>query len=421
MPRRIPSYRHHKARDYAVVTINGKDHYLGKYDSNESRENYHRLIAEHLADCSDPPLVVPPETPLSITELIARYWRFVKSYYVKNGRPTSEQATIKHALRFLRRLYGTIPATEFSPKKLKAVREAMIAHDITRKCKQLDPETGKVIWITKLVRHGLARRFINKQVSRIRRLFGWAVEEELLPVEVHMALLRLGGLKKGKTAAREKNRVKPVSLEHVDAILPHVPEAIRAMIQVQRLTGCRPQDVVLMHAAAIDRSGAIWEYRPDQYKTEHHNDDGDPDMHRVVYLGPRAQLTLTPFIEKCGGGYLFSPIQSEKMRNAKRREERKSPMTPSQAARSPKGRSRSPLRDRYDVDSYRRAIRRACEKASIPIWHPNQLRHQRLTEIRKAFGLEASRVCGGHREIGVTQIYAEQDRELALKVMAKMG
>jgi hypothetical protein len=49
MPQRIPTYRHHKARDYAVVSINGKDHYLGKYDSDESKEKYHRLIAEHLA------------------------------------------------------------------------------------------------------------------------------------------------------------------------------------------------------------------------------------------------------------------------------------------------------------------------------------------------------------------------------------
>ncbi len=56
-----------------------------------------------------------------------------------------------------------------------------------------------------------------------------------------------------------------------------------------------------------------------------------------------------------------------------------------------------------------------------PVWVPNQLRHSRLTEIRKLFGLEASRVCGGHREIGVTQIYAEQDRDLARRVMAQVG
>ena len=52
---------------------------------------------------------------------------------------------------------------------------------------------------------------------------------------------------------------------------------------------------------------------------------------------------------------------------------------------------------------------------------PNQLRHSRLTEIRKLFGLEASRVCGGHREVGVTEIYAEQDQTLARQVMGEVG
>ncbi len=48
MPMRTPSYRLHKPTGKAVVTIDGKDHYLGKFDSAESRENYHRLIAEWL-------------------------------------------------------------------------------------------------------------------------------------------------------------------------------------------------------------------------------------------------------------------------------------------------------------------------------------------------------------------------------------
>ena len=48
-PPRIPTYRHHKARDLAVVTIKGRDHYLGKYDSEQSRQKYDRLIRAWLA------------------------------------------------------------------------------------------------------------------------------------------------------------------------------------------------------------------------------------------------------------------------------------------------------------------------------------------------------------------------------------
>jgi hypothetical protein len=41
---------------------------------------------------------------------------------VKDGRPTSEQDNIRQALRFVRPLYGSIAAKDFSPLALKAVR-----------------------------------------------------------------------------------------------------------------------------------------------------------------------------------------------------------------------------------------------------------------------------------------------------------
>ena len=48
MTPRHPSYRYHKARHCAVVTLDGKDHYLGAYNSPDSWETYHRLVAEWL-------------------------------------------------------------------------------------------------------------------------------------------------------------------------------------------------------------------------------------------------------------------------------------------------------------------------------------------------------------------------------------
>ena len=45
----LPSYRHHKPSGRAVVTLNGKDHYLRPRQSEESKEQYNRLIAEWVA------------------------------------------------------------------------------------------------------------------------------------------------------------------------------------------------------------------------------------------------------------------------------------------------------------------------------------------------------------------------------------
>jgi hypothetical protein len=40
MPVRIPSYRLHKPTGQAVVTLSGKDQYLGRHGSPESRAAY---------------------------------------------------------------------------------------------------------------------------------------------------------------------------------------------------------------------------------------------------------------------------------------------------------------------------------------------------------------------------------------------
>ncbi len=71
--------------------------------------------------------------------------------------------------------------------------------------------------------------------------------------------------------------------------------------------------------------------------------------------------------------------------------------------------------------SYRRAIRAACLKAGVLAWHPHQLRHAAATEIRRRFGLEASRVILGHGDVRATQIYAEEDRSRGVEVILRFG
>jgi len=79
-PVRLPSYRLHKPSGQAVVTLGGKDFYLGKWNSKASRQEYDRLIGEWLAGGR----VSPPgeETSgLTVAELCLRYWQFAKGYY----------------------------------------------------------------------------------------------------------------------------------------------------------------------------------------------------------------------------------------------------------------------------------------------------------------------------------------------------
>ena len=131
MPRtsRPPAYRLHRARNLAVVTIAGKDHYLGPFGSPESHEKYARLIAEWHANGGRPimPDAAHPSTSSpSVNSLILDYWQFAQGYYVKNGQPSGECDNIRLALRPLRQLFGNSRADEFGPKSLLLVRQAMI-------------------------------------------------------------------------------------------------------------------------------------------------------------------------------------------------------------------------------------------------------------------------------------------------------
>jgi hypothetical protein len=161
-----PSYRHHKARNCAVVTIDGRNRYLGPYGSPESHEKYARLIANWKCGGTEPqpPIGNPGEEPHpSINELVLTYWKFAKTYYVKDGEPTKELGCMREAIRPLRQLYGHTNAREFGPKALKAVRQHMV--DL-----------------------GLCRGVVNHRISRIKRVFRWAVAEEMVASSIYHGL-----------------------------------------------------------------------------------------------------------------------------------------------------------------------------------------------------------------------------------------
>ena len=69
---RVPSYRRHKPTNQAVVTINGQDVYLGKWNTAASKAEYDRLIAEFLANGRR----LSDSNDRTVVELPAAYTRF---------------------------------------------------------------------------------------------------------------------------------------------------------------------------------------------------------------------------------------------------------------------------------------------------------------------------------------------------------
>jgi len=390
MPRtsKPPSYRLHRPTGQAVVTLDGKDYYLGLHDTKVSRDAYDRFIGEWLANGHRLP-ATRTSAGMSVSELILAYWKHAETYYVKNGRPTSEVTCVREAMRPLKRLYGSELAEDFGPLALKACRGEMVASD-------------------------LSRRTVNNHVARIKRAFKWAASAELIPTSVYHGLQAVSGLSRGRSEARETEPVKPVPDEHVDAIRPHVSGQVWAIVELQRLTGMRSGEVVIMRGRDLDMTGGVWLYRPASHKTQHHGHD------RIVDLGPRAQHVVKPFLKADLEAYLFSPADAVAERKAERRRNRKTPVQPSQRDRAKAKAKRAPGL-RYTPGSYRYAIARACEIAEVPHWHPHQVRHNYGTMIRKEFGVETARIMLGQKSIAVAEIYAEVDRAKVRDVALKIG
>jgi integrase len=386
MPKRKPRYQHHKASGQARARIDGRDYYLGPYGSPESRDRYDDLIAEWLLTNGD-----TVRYTLTVDDLCILYMEHADGYYRIDGKPTTEVGSIRQALRPLIQSCGATRAREFGPLKLKGVRSKMI-------------DSGHV------------RTSINRRIERIRQMFKWATSEELLPVSVHTTLMTVPGLRRGRTPANESEPVKPVADGDVDATLPYLPPVVADMIRLQVLTGCRPGELTQLRPCNITfGTTGVWTYRPARHKNLHRGKD------RRIFIGPEGQTVLRPYLDRDPNAFCFSPKESESARNSVRKQNRKSPMTPSQSARKPKASRKRPVRDRYNKDSYNRAIARACKKARVEPWSPNRLRHSRATAIREQFGIEAAQVVLGHSDAKTTEIYAERDFEAATRIMREIG
>ncbi len=380
---RVPSFRLHKATSQGYVELDGQRKYLGRYELPETREKYHRLIAEWEANGRSLP---PAPEDLTVKELIGQYWEHAERYYVKNGQPTSELDEVRQAMKPLRRLYGSLQAAAFSPRKLQTVRNSWVGA-------------------------GLARSTCNARTRIVTRMFRWGVENELIAAGVWQALRSVQGLKAGRSSAREPEPVRPVPPEDVERILPHLPAPVRAMVQLQLLTGARPGELVGLRPLDVDVSGDVWVARLLDHKTAHHG------RMRTLAFGPKAKEILRAFMaNRPVDKPLFSPCEAFVEQCRKRAKKGRRPGQPE----SPRKTSRV-IGEQYTVDSYRRCITETCKKKSITVFTPHRLRHTSATKVRESYGLDAAQAWCGHTNARTAEIYAEVDESKAVDIARKIG
>jgi integrase len=401
---RVPAYSRHRASGQAVVTLDGQDIYLGKFNTAASRDKYNRLIGEWLANGRHRPV---PDKEITVIEIIERFKDHAVSYYCSpDGKPTGEWDIYRLVLHQLRLTYGRTPAVDFGPLALKALRNRLISeHEI---------EDAKTRERRKVP--GWSRSFTNRQIGRVKHVFKWAVSEQLIPTEVHQALTAVEGLRMGRTPARETEPVRPVPEATVAKTLRFLSKPLQAIVQIEQLTGARGGEILIMRPCDIDMSRPVWFYRPTAHKTAHKG------IAREIPLGERCKAILEPFLaSRPTTAFLFSPVESMAEMRAKRVRVKTPPGVGNCAGTNRKAKPLRKPGERYNNRSYAHAIRKAAAKAGVPHWHPHQLRHTAGTNFRREFGLEASRVMLGHTSEDMTASYAERDLSIAEKVAAKVG
>ena len=367
MPR-IPKYRRHSSRDRAFIEHNGRRRMLpGAFNSSESLDAYAELMKSIMAgETPDETNSGPRGTLRTPLKRLALEWL---DYLERTGME-SEHQHAKGLLSCILKCDANRPASRFTPSRLLATREIMVDLD----------------W---------SRVYVNDQVNRLRRMFRWGVERELVPGNAWRDLQAVTGIRKGQTTAAEPRDVLPAPVRSVAMACARAGPTVEAMIRTQYRTGMRSHHLCSLTATNIEFDGyeGIWIYTP----VRHEKGRG---KELKIAIGPKTQRVLAPLLEDADRGPVFSPKRACL-----------------EAGRTPP----PSVREHYDTNSYRQAVVRACDRAGVAPFHPHQLRHSAGTNARTKAGVEGAQAVLGHDRVDVTQLYAEKDLGVALEVARKMG
>ncbi len=357
---RTPSLRRHKPSGLGVVTLSGKDFYLGAWPASQSqppkavRERYDRLVAEWLANGRQ----LMPKGDLLVKDVMAAYWKWAEKRYTHS----TELRDLKYTLRPLRKLYASLPATSFGPLRLKALQHQLAL--------------------------SLTRGVVNQRIGRIKRMFRWAVAHELIPPSVSHALDTLPGLPKG-LAPNESEPVRPIQRRQLRCCRRYLSKQLRTVADLQYLTAARAGELLFLRGREIEfRSSLVAVITPSTHKGSWRN------VSRQIVCGRLACKLLRLWLRVSPEEPLFQPRESKRRRGH---------------------------RETYTVQQYDRAIARACVRAGVEHWHPHQLRHTALSRVRANFGPEHAQAVAGHSHLRTTEIYAKVSLQRSLEVMKDFG
>ena len=337
------------------------------------------------------------------------------TYRKSDGSKTTYPREIRETMQPLIEFGGIFPVEEFTPQKLKELREYMSG--LTRK-------TGKGKKKKTVRRYCLST--LNKKIVIIKSMFRWAVGEGYVHPSTYHGLQAVKRLRPGQYGLIENPPVEPVQEEHMRAVLPYTTTVLADMVMLQYLTGMRSIELTGLRPCDIERDtdDGVWLYHVQQIynKNARHGEKHK----RIVPIGPKAQEILQKYLLRNRNSFCFSPKESEQQRLAKKHEKR---VTPMNQGNKPKEDKLHNIGEKYDSTSYGKAVKRAIRAANkgkdanekIPEWTVYQLRHSAATNIAEELGLDVARAVLGHRSLKITAIYAKEDIKKIAQKYKRIG
>ena len=380
--------------------------YLGKFNSPASRQEYAGVIAD--AEARGVAAIGTAPNTITITEACASFWtHVVKSYKLRS------QHFYRKAVRVLAEQCGNDPVAEFGPAKLRALRDRLIHM----------PYTGRA-----RARYGDQRTRVNVNtfLSAIKGMFRWLAETETVGGSVYHGLLAVRPVGPGQSMAKERVRRKPAPVADVAACLAFMSPTVRAMVDLQMVTGLRAGELCGIRPMDLDMTGPVWRYNL-AHKTEAYVGE------RTISIRPRGQDIIRPFLNRPADAHLFSPAESFRWHLDQK--------VAAAAAKSPKnarvlalgraayakrskaaGRRPGRVKTFYTPNGYASTIQCAYRKAEraahaahpdvkpdvvlVKPWHSHLIRHRFATEeVRRSGSYRTAMLALGHTSETMTKRY----------------